>query len=147
MKSLREKALDFLARREHSRLELSTKLNRYEASIDEISALLNDLESDNLVNDERFAEVYLRTRSKVGFGPYAIRAELEKRGIASDLFEQASVSLQIDWDEVLQFVWYKKYKNNPRVPQASQIRFLSQRGFDISSIYNLLNNKELDEIL
>jgi regulatory protein len=88
--SLRARALRFLALREHSRLELSRKLSRYvgktEAEAETPGALdllLDDLERDGWLSDQRFAEQWVAKRSN-RFGDARIRQELRARGIEAD---------------------------------------------------------------
>ena len=64
------KALDLVSRREHSRHELMQKLDkRYPNSIPIIEDALDKLETNKILDDERFAEMYLNSRARKGFGP------------------------------------------------------------------------------
>ena len=54
--SLKARALRFLSMREHSRLELKRKLARHAEEGDDIEALLDFLEKNNWLSQERFAE-------------------------------------------------------------------------------------------
>ncbi|MBR2250984.1 MAG: RecX family transcriptional regulator [Neisseriaceae bacterium] len=55
-KDLYNKALNYLARREYSRLELQCKLAPYSDNQDDITAVLDRLSERNLQSDERFSE-------------------------------------------------------------------------------------------
>ena len=61
--------MDFLARREHSRLELYQKLKQRQFEPDVINSELNKLLDEGLQSDERFAEAFLRSRIDKGKGP------------------------------------------------------------------------------
>ena len=54
----RATALRLLARREHSRLELSLKLRQRKLPGDIINAVLDDYEKEGWLDDDRFADVY-----------------------------------------------------------------------------------------
>lgn len=85
---LRHKAIELLARREHSYKELATKLILREFARDEIHGVLDQLVEQNLLSDARFAEHYVRHRSGAGFGPHRIEAELKERGVADHLIAE-----------------------------------------------------------
>jgi len=134
--SLRARALRFLAIREHSRLELSRKLRRYlgegEAT-DALDVLLNDLERDGWLSDQRFADQWVASRSN-RFGDARIRQELRARGIDA---AQASLPLTANALENSEHsraleLWRRRYGGEAAVDlneRARQARFLMQRGF------------------
>ena len=64
---LQERALRLLARREHSRAELSHKLGQAGFAADDITPLLDEFEEKNWLSDRRFAESYVADhRAKAG---------------------------------------------------------------------------------
>jgi len=68
------KALDLVSRREHSRHELMQKLDkRYPNTTSIIEDVLDKLETNKILDDERFAEMYLNSRARKGFGPKKMR--------------------------------------------------------------------------
>jgi len=134
--SLRARALRFLAIREHSRLELSRKLSRYlgegEAT-DALDVLLDDLERDGWLSDQRFADQWVASRSN-RFGDARIRQELRARGVDAD---KASPPLKANALENSEHaraleLWRRRYGGEAAVDlneRARQARFLMQRGF------------------
>ena len=90
--ALRRRAMDFLARREHSRHELAGKLqDRFpEANRETIDAVLDQLAGENLQSDQRFAEEYLRMRMRRGFGWLHIKADLQARGVGQEIIASLS---------------------------------------------------------
>ena len=73
------KALDIISRREHSEKELENKLLKKFEFPDEIYSVIERLKINNLVNNERYAEMYARIRKRKGFGPKRIGYELSSR--------------------------------------------------------------------
>ena len=62
------KALDLVSRREHSCYELIQKLNkRFPETMHIIEDVVQKLVRNNILNDERFAEMYLNARARKGF--------------------------------------------------------------------------------
>ena len=134
MTTLRDKALDYLSRREHSRLELKQKLLTKNFSLEEINATLIDLTQRNFQSDQRFAESYVRHRKQAGFGPLKIMAELRERGVDDGLISAAIDLNNEQWREHLILVWQRKFSKSDRTSKDirkkhQQCRFLLSRGF------------------
>ncbi len=87
--SIKASALRILSRREHSRKELRTKLLVKGFAQKNVDYVLNLLEADNFLNDERFAELYVafavKSRKKT---PRVIRYELAQKGIDNLLIDK-----------------------------------------------------------
>ena len=73
------KSLDLLSRREHSRKELKEKLSLRFQSDDMIQTVLDKLETNNVINEWRFAEAYTRHRTRKDFGPKTIFYEMSEK--------------------------------------------------------------------
>lgn len=134
---VRAKAMDLLARREHSRHELTAKLNRrgYDEAV--ILAVLDELVEHDWLSDWRYAEAYLRMRSAKGYGPVRIRTELGERGVASELISDAFAETEVDWFEHARQVRSRKFGSHAPddfQAKAKQSRFLQYRGFDYEQI-------------
>ena len=135
-------AVKLLAGREHSRQELRRKLNVRHADADLIEAVLDDLEQRGLLSDERFAEIYVDQRSRKGYGPLRIRAELAERGIGGEDAARWIDEGPYDWSEVLEDAAGRKFGDSPAGDMrtlAKRGRFLEQRGFPISLVRRYLN--------
>ncbi len=144
MESLRNKALDLLARREHSRAELKHKLGKnlagLDAATDQLEEVLFTLTAEGLQSDARYAESYVASRLQSGYGPIRIEKELEQRGVSAQLIDQYLPSDPEIWYDNLLNVWEKKYHGQRPVDAksyAKQCRFLLQRGFSMEMIRQL----------
>ena len=111
MGNLKNDALEMLARREHSRLELRNKLLRKSHNEEEIDLLLNALNEQNLQSDIRFAEVFTRYRSTKGFGSIKILLELKAKGIDEDIAKDVINNEIYDWHALALSVLEKKFSN------------------------------------
>jgi len=130
--SLNERAMNFLARREHSVKELQTKLVKADFDIDEVNAVIDKLITSNLQSDQRFTENYSRYRSQRGFGSLKIRLELKERGVSAELISQALDEADIDWFTLAMTVRCKRFGEQSPTDikdRAKQQRFLQSRGF------------------
>lgn len=138
-------ALEILARREHSAWELQRKLNARGYPSTLIKAVLEDLRGENLQNDQRFTESYIRSRADRGFGPYRIAAELKERGIDDTLIADCLTQGIDDWGCRAAEVRRKRFgKALPGSPKewARQMRFLQYRGFTHEQANGVLNGAD-----
>ena len=137
MKELRHKAIELLARREHSYKELHQKLLVRGFETDEIEVCLGKLIAEDLLSNERFAEAYVRMRSRNGFGPIRIRQELVQRGIDESLAQALLYGSEIDWCVIATDVDQKKFtslETSTMMQWAKRVKFLTYRGFEHDQI-------------
>jgi regulatory protein len=136
----RKKAMDLLARREHSEQELRQKLETREYDADEIEDALHALKSDGLQSDLRFSESYVNHRVNAGLGPTKIRSELRQKGISDELADEFLGPFSDCWEAMMREQRVKKFGEdipddyNARMKQA---RFLQNRGFSPESVMRL----------
>lgn len=91
---LRQKMVDLLARRAHSRLELKQKaiMNGFKAELAE--DVINSLEDSGYVDDAGFSLAYARDKFKFNkWGPNRIRAGLKSKGITDPHINAAIESI------------------------------------------------------
>ena len=146
----RKKAMDLLARREHSRLELYQKLKQRKFETHVINSELDKLIDEDLLSDERYAEAYLRSRFERGKGPNIILSELLQRGVNELLANHALEGISEEqWCELAYETMNKKLRNETELDYDKQLKlmkFLSYRGFtrdQIEKAKDLLNKKKL----
>lgn len=127
--SLRERALNLLARREHSRAELARKLSPH-GEVDEIAALLDELERRKQLSDARFAESLRHTRSG-RYGSRRLAHELREKGVGEGLIADAVAEAREGDLAAARAAWAKKFGAPPTDAneRARQYRFLLGRGF------------------
>ncbi|MDB9967524.1 recombination regulator RecX [Gammaproteobacteria bacterium] len=135
------KALDLVSRREHSRHELMQKLDkRYPNTTPIIEDALDKLETNKILDDERFAEMYLNSRARKGFGPKKIEMELHSRKVDSSFISNA-VEAYESWLENAQRELKKKFKDQKPTDYQSKMKqkqFLFTRGFSSPIIDKIL---------
>ncbi|MGA2090786.1 MAG: regulatory protein RecX [Endomicrobiales bacterium] len=142
-------ALSLLSLRARSRRELEEKLSakKYDRAI--VDAVLVRLTELNYVNDERFAHDFFNFLVNKGKGADAIRFELLKKGIATELITDILRVYKEDPDtEIEQII--NLARNRFKRMQASApgdaarrlMGFLVRRGFSIEGIQKAL--RQLD---
>jgi regulatory protein len=130
------KALDIISRREHSEKEVTSKLLKKFDEPDLIATTLSRLKDNNLVNDERYAEMYTQIRKRKGFGPKRIKYELSLKGI-DDSLSSVIIEDEGGWQEAAKNAFNKKFKKgiaSEYKDKAKQKNFLQNRGFTFQEI-------------
>jgi regulatory protein len=159
---LKARALACLARREYSRTELRGKLlalsrasnalesepdSRGTEAVARVDAVLDWLESQRYLSQQRFVESRVRMRAE-RFGLRRIRQELAQHGLA--LPAQSEAALLQSEIERARAVWARKFAHttgaaapappDPREAQK-QARFLAGRGFSSNVVRCVLRDK------
>jgi regulatory protein len=146
VKSLRQRALEYLGKREYSYHELGKKLKTFAEESDDITALLDDFKARGWLSDARFTEQLVHAR-QVKFGSARVANELREKGVADDLIASAVADIKPHELSNARDVWQKKYKTNPETREewAKQARFLQSRGFGFDVIKKVLNRSEPED--
>ncbi len=122
---IRQKALYYLARRNHSKRELETKLKKKFYNNYLIKEVLDDLDEKNIIDDENFAIHFADEKiNRKKWGVLKVKNELMNRGVNSGII-----------DEVL-----KKYKKseslfyNALYLAEKKLNLISQREDDLKKV-------------
>ena len=153
---MRQRALEYLGKREYSYQELGQKLKPYldaesgEADDesdgeDRITAILEDFKTRGWLSDARFTEQVAHAR-RAKFGSSKIAHELREKGVSDELVADAVSKLKESDLTAATEVWRKKYKTaaTDKNEWAKQARFLQSRGFGFDIIKKVLNTKDDD---
>ena len=136
--------MDLLARREHGRADLRRKLTGREFEADAVDPVLDGLEADGLLSDYRYAESYARVAIERGQGPLKITRNLEGKGVARHIIDEAFEELAPDWIAVAASVRARRFGSPvPRgfAERVKQSRFMKSRGFTDGQIAALFDNE------
>lgn len=138
-RSLKSRALRLLASREHSRLELLTKLQAHEAEPGELQRVLDELQAKGFINEQRVLESVLHRRAP-RLGTARVLQELQRKGLDAQALAQARNSLSATEPERALAVWQRQFGQAPETPaeQARQMRFLAGRGFGGDAIRRVM---------
>ena len=141
----RNSAMRLLARREHSRAELRGKLVGRGFENDSVEELLQGLEDQDLLSDERFAMSLIASRAQTGYGPNRIGLELRNRGVSEELAREALAKAEVDWGQQVTDQAVRKFGSDPAqtFPEwARRARYLERRGFGQDAIRLAIGNFE-----
>lgn len=145
--SLKARAVSFLSRREHSRAELARKLQRHCDDADQIAAVLDSLQQEGWLSDERYAQSMVRRRGG-SHGTARVVQELRRGGVDDGLIRGVRAELQGSEYQRALSVWQKRYAGKPATTaaeRAKQARFLAARGFSGEVISKIVRGIDPDE--
>lgn len=139
----RERALRLLGYRERSVHELRTRLRDDGYPDSAIASVVPRLVETGLVDDERFATQWARSRAAAGFGPDRISRELATKGVEAQTTTNALAEAFADSNPVDRA---RKIIGGSQPGTRSErdrlIRKLIRRGFDLSTAVKALENPE-----
>lgn len=138
--SLKARAVAYLSRREHSRLELRRKLSAYSDDPAEIESVLDDLQREHWQSDERYARAYVH-RTAPRQGARRIVQALRQQGVDAGQLSDLQHELQGSELSRARDVWQRKFGQPPADAReyARQYRYLAGRGFSTDCIRRVLS--------
>ncbi len=141
-----QKALALLARREHSVVELRSKLERFSGAEEVLDEVLQTLQEQGYQSDLRYAEMAVRSQFGRGHGPLRIKQSLQQKGIARDLMAQVFEQAAVDWHSAARQAREKRFGDwlaqGDYKERARQMRFLAGRGFAAEHIESAFESNE-----
>jgi len=144
--SLKARALGYLSRREHSRVELRRKLAPHAESAEEVDALLDWLEGENWLSNTRFAESVVHRRAG-RYGTARLMQELKTHQLSEETLGEVKVQLQSTEAARAKALWDKRFGRPPvdLAERAKQVRYMMARGFPRSVVSRIIAGA--DELL
>lgn len=148
---INQRAINYLAKREYSRVELRNKLvkdiqnitlSNEESIIHElINYVLDDLSHQNWQSDQRYAEQITRVKGTL-FGVIRLKQEFKQRGLSDELMKKELGDLKNTELARATEVWQRKFGCSPinLKERAKQARFMASRGFDFETFCKILKN-------
>lgn len=133
---VRAKAEELLARRDHSRSELQSKLREREIPEEPILRICDRLERDGVLDDAAFARRQARMLRDRNWGPRQIRRKLSDHGVSE---EDCDAALQeVGGEEIWLQHCYERFQSEfggepgamSRDEKGKAFRHLKRRGFD-----------------
>ena len=109
-----------------------------------IQAVLDELEQQGWLSDQRFARSRVRHRLQAGWGPARIRQELEWLGVDRAWLEQALAEEQPDWFAQAMALYQRRFPTPARdwKERRRRMAFLARRGFDHSLIRQVMQQAD-----
>lgn len=126
---------------------MRAKLLAKEFPVEQVDNVLDILAHEGLQNDQRFAESYIRFRSRRGFGLRRLLQELEQRGVPASIANQAAAGSDVDFYQVAEAACKKKFSRKAAtiLEKSKQVRFMQYRGFyneEVNQAISMLSDDE-----
>lgn len=147
--TIMQKALDLLARREHSQKELIHKLKTRYQNRELISTVVQELHQKGIQSEERYAKTLISTRiAQTEYGPYYLLQEALSKGISKDVAQQWLHEFSSDelWLEKARKVLQRSQYEKKDQKQKQKIwQKLYRKGFSSELIHLLIQEWETNE--
>ena len=132
-------ALHYLKFRPRTVFEMEKKLASKKIPEDEIRKTISVFKKEKLLDDEKFATMWVEDRNHLKpTGSYLLKMELKRLGVAENIIEKA-LAEQDEEELARQAIESKSRYRNADFPK--QAGFLQRRGFGMGVIYKILNPK------
>ena len=150
---LLDRAVRILAMRDHSEQELRRKLaapvmgkngpEEIDATSEDYDKVIAWCIESRYLDDDRFVQQFIASRSRKGYGPARVRQELGQKGISREAIERAMRECEIEWAQLARDQAIRKYGEPLPVDFAEKVkvqRFLLYRGYLMEDIQTIWRN-------
>jgi len=132
-----------LGMQEHSQKSLGQKLKLKGYNSPEIAQAIEFLLENNWLSEQRFCEVFIRSKINRGQGLTRIQYELARKGISQPMIEQTLSRVEVNWQRECDQVTLRKIRassieSNMKDRQKLE-RFLRYRGFSGEQVRKSMN--------
>jgi regulatory protein len=152
---MKDKILEYayflLSKKDYTEQELLNKFkSRFPEGTGFFEQVLDKLKEYNYINDEKYFQNYVKSKSLSSYGPYYIKMKLQNKGIYKSI-EEISDLINKNFDQkeqIRQLLSKKKYsskKYNKYQLKKKYFDFLIRRGFDMNIINQVLQEDLIDE--
>jgi len=138
----KEKAINYISYRERSEKEIEDYLKN--KGIKEVitQKVLSDLKKANLVDDRKFASVWVKNRNKNNpKGNFALRMELKEKGISNSEIEKILQSVDEKENALKVFEKAARKYGKEKNSKEKISGYLQRRGFNIQTIFEILREE------
>ena len=134
-----------LARREHTRAEMTRKLSPHSESPEQIEQLLDALVARGWLSEARFAESRANALARK-FGSRKIEHDLSSRGVSAEVVEHTVEQARTQELDNCRVAWQRKFGVLPQnaAERGRQMRFLAGRGFSAEAVRQVLKAGDAD---
>lgn len=131
----------FCAMQERCENDVRRKLTSFHLSESQKDEIILSLKENRFLDEERYVELFVRSKVKAGWGRQKLVAALRAKGIPSELVEQGCAEIQMDdYQEKLLDAIAKWRRSHPDEPDNSPklIRHLLSKGYAMGEVMRLI---------
>lgn len=135
----KEKIINYCNFQERCHQEVRDKLYEYGLHKNEVESMIADLISENLLNEERFARSFVRTRYKGNkWGKIKIVYALQSKRVSEPVIKKALAEIDdAEYLSILKDLYERKYasiKGEHSIKKPKTVNHLQGKGFSIPEI-------------
>lgn len=136
IEGVRRSAFWHLSRRDHSQAELLKKLQRKTDNTEWIDAVINECLDFNYLDDQRFADSFMRSAQNKGHGKTRIQQDLKLKGLPEPLIKSTFQENTFNYIDSAQRLLGNKYQEAIVTQHLKQkaMGFLQAKGHDFQII-------------
>jgi regulatory protein len=140
------RAQSICSRQEQCRQDIFSRLEKWGISEPDVIKIVQKLEKDGFINEERYALSFARDKVKFNkWGKIKISWMLRQKNIPDEVIDQALGQIDNDeYETLLESELVKKMRtlksDNQYNKKRKLIRFAIQRGFENETVYKVINN-------
>lgn len=130
---------------EYCRVDIEEKIRRFELDSEEEQALIENLEKDGFLDEERYTRAYVNDKFQLNkWGRIKIKSYLKQKKIPTDVIDQTLNGLdETRYTKTLLDLMHRKDKStrstNSFERRAKLYRFALGRGFEVPLVNTCLN--------
>jgi regulatory protein len=134
------------ARQERCSYDIRIKLRQWQVSPEDIEKIIKKLNADNFINDERYAHMFARDKSKFNkWGPLKISYTLKSKHIPDDTIKSVLLEIEPNQDDKSLFDLLHKKSKSIKAKSIHDlknklIRFGISRGYDYRLVCNSVSS-------
>ena len=142
-----KKILHYCDYQDRCKKEIFTKLDSFELSESDKNFIVEFLQDEGYINDERYCRSYVKSKLNLKkWGVNKIKISLIAKGIDRDIID--AVVSEIDQDsyreELVKLLENKKInESDPYKRKAKLIRYAVSKGYSINDVMEIVNGNEL----
>ena len=139
-----KKILHYCDYQDRCKKEIFTKLNSFELTDNDRDFIINFLNDEGYINDERYCRSYVKSKLNLKkWGVNKIKISLISKGVDRDIID--TVVSEIDQDsykeELIKLLENKKInESDPYKRKAKLIRYAVSKGYSLSMVMEVLGN-------
>ncbi len=142
-----KKILHYCDYQDRCKKEIYVKLNSYELADNDKDFIVDFLNDEGYINDERYCRSYVKSKLNLKkWGVNKIKISLIAKGIDRDIID--AVVSEIDQDsyreELIKLLENKKInESDPYKRKVKLIRYAVSKGYSINDVMEIVNGNEL----
>ena len=142
-----KKILHYCDYQDRCKKEIYVKLNSYELAEDDKNFIVEFLQDEGYINDERYCRSYVKSKLNLKkWGVNKIKISLIAKGIDRDIIDAVVSGIDQDSyrEELIKLLENKKInESDPYKRKAKLIRYAVSKGYSINDVMEIVNGNEL----